>query len=276
MTGRIFFAGLSLAVCAVPALAQTSTAPSVAASADARPTRISPRTYYAMRQRRDQLDREVATAEETYRSTEYGINQLKTIEENEERARADLKEAEAKNDVERARPIRSYLATLPALKSKLVELPKLEKELADAKAKFDAKVKEREDLEQELARIVDLEAPRQSFKLQMSVAFAALVGIVIIGFFLIAANDQEVRRQVFSGQSGLQFITLFSLVIAIILFGIVEILEGKELAALLGGLSGYILGRSTSSSTPAQQQNAANPAAAPNVPPAAMPAPATP
>ena len=44
---------------------------------------------------------------------------------------------------------------------------------------------------------------------------------------------------------GIQFITLFALVIAIILFGITGILEGKELSALLGGLSGYILGRST-------------------------------
>lgn len=39
------------------------------------------------------------------------------------------------------------------------------------------------------------------------------------------------------GQSGIQFLTLFSLVIAIILFGITGILKGKELAALLGGLS---------------------------------------
>jgi hypothetical protein len=34
-------------------------------------------------------------------------------------------------------------------------------------------------------------------------------------------------------------------VIAIILFGITGILEGKELSALLGGLSGYILGRTS-------------------------------
>lgn len=52
-------------------------------------------------------------------------------------------------------------------------------------------------------------------------------------------------RQIFAGQAGIQFVTLFSLVIAIILFGIITILEGKELAALLGGLSGYILGRAT-------------------------------
>ncbi len=39
--------------------------------------------------------------------------------------------------------------------------------------------------------------------------------------------------EVFSNQQGLQFITLFSLVIAIILFGVLKILEAKELSALL-------------------------------------------
>jgi hypothetical protein len=48
-------------------------------------------------------------------------------------------------------------------------------------------------------------------------------------------------------ESGTQFVTLFSLLIAIILFGVLKILEGKELAALLGGLSGYVLGRGSCS-----------------------------
>jgi hypothetical protein len=51
-------------------------------------------------------------------------------------------------------------------------------------------------------------------------------------------------REIFRNDRGLQFITLFSLVIAITMFGLLNILEGKELSALLGGLSGYILGRS--------------------------------
>ena len=38
--------------------------------------------------------------------------------------------------------------------------------------------------------------------------------------------------------------------IAIILFGITNILEGRELAALLGGLSGYILGKYNSPDRP--------------------------
>jgi presenilin-like A22 family membrane protease len=68
-------------------------------------------------------------------------------------------------------------------------------------------------------------------------------------FFAVAFRDEQARREIFSGQAGIQFVTLFPLVIAIILFGIIDILEGKELAALLGGLSGYILGRSTSTTS---------------------------
>ena len=49
--------------------------------------------------------------------------------------------------------------------------------------------------------------------------------------------------EVFINQQGLQFITLFSLVIAIILFGVLKILQAKELSALLGAISGYVLGR---------------------------------
>lgn len=96
--------------------------------------------------------------------------------------------------------------------------------------------------------INDLFIPRQaenSFKLLMSFAFAILVGLVIWKFFGITREDEKVRRVVFSAEAGIQFVTLFSLVIAIILFGITGILEGKELSALLGGISGYILGRAT-------------------------------
>lgn len=41
-----------------------------------------------------------------------------------------------------------------------------------------------------------------------------------------------------------EFITLFVLIISIILFGILKILEGRELAAILSGIAGYILGKS--------------------------------
>lgn len=92
-------------------------------------------------------------------------------------------------------------------------------------------------------RLSSIYSPEQSFKLTMSIAFAILIGLVIAGFFWLSHQDEAVRRTIFSGQAGMQFLTLFSIVIAIILFGITSILVDKELAALLGGLSGYILGR---------------------------------
>jgi len=69
-----------------------------------------------------------------------------------------------------------------------------------------------------------------------------LIALVILGFFGIAVFG-EIADEIFKQQSGLQFITLFSLVISIVLFGILGILEGRELAALLGAISGYVLGR---------------------------------
>lgn len=77
----------------------------------------------------------------------------------------------------------------------------------------------------------------------MSITFAALIGLVIVGFFLLSSLDETIRQAIFSSETGIQFLTRFSLVIAIILFGITGILQDKELAALLGSLSGYILGR---------------------------------
>lgn len=94
-------------------------------------------------------------------------------------------------------------------------------------------------------KILGMLSPEQEFKRVMSFTFAVLISFVILGFFVIALKDEKIRQAVFSGEAGIQFLTLFSLVIAIILFGITQILEGKELAALLGGLSGYILGRAT-------------------------------
>jgi uncharacterized protein YjdB len=92
-------------------------------------------------------------------------------------------------------------------------------------------------------KISEMLSPEQSFKYWMSLFFAILIALVITGFFVLSAMDKNLRHAIFSGQSGIQFLTLFSLVIAIILFGITGILQDKELAALLGGLSGYILGR---------------------------------
>jgi hypothetical protein len=96
-----------------------------------------------------------------------------------------------------------------------------------------------------------LESYRRSaeYTANSTIVFAVLVGGVILGFFSVAFWSENVRNAIFTGDSGIQFVTMFSLVIAIILFGVLKILEGKELSALLGGLSGYILGRGSLGST---------------------------
>ena len=101
-------------------------------------------------------------------------------------------------------------------------------------------------VDDEISGLLKTESQRNDFKKQIALAFTFLVGLVIVGFFAVSWHDTIVRQSIFSSESGIQFLTLFSVVIAIILFGITGILESKELAALLGGLSGYILGRVTS------------------------------
>ena len=125
------------------------------------------------------------------------------------------------------------------------EVRGLEKDLASIPEKQSQLDKKRALARAVQGKIADLLSPEQQFKRTMSMTFAALIACVIVGFFIVAGVDDKIRQAIFSGQAGIQFLTLFSLVIAIILFGITGILEGKELAALLGGLSGYILGRVT-------------------------------
>ncbi|HWX84127.1 MAG TPA: hypothetical protein VNZ48_11075 [Xanthobacteraceae bacterium] len=88
-----------------------------------------------------------------------------------------------------------------------------------------------------------VESNDKRYTLYSTIVFGIAVVIVIGAFFFVAYKSEAVRAAIFANDSGLQFVTLFSLVIAIILFGVLKILEGRELAALLGGLSGYILGR---------------------------------
>jgi hypothetical protein len=93
-----------------------------------------------------------------------------------------------------------------------------------------------------------------TFRWVTSVSFCILVLFVIVGFYIIAWYKDQIAYTIFAGEKGMQFITLFLIVIAIILFGIMGILEGKELSALLGGLSGYILGRTSTASPQVEEK----------------------
>lgn len=86
------------------------------------------------------------------------------------------------------------------------------------------------------------------FKQTMSMIFAILIALVIGGFFLVISLTKgagSLSERLLS-DGGLQFVTIFVLIIAVVLFGVLKILEGRELAAILSGIAGYILGRSTS------------------------------
>lgn len=113
-----------------------------------------------------------------------------------------------------------------------------------------AKEKELFEIESKISDSLDRDVVAQDFKAQISAYFALLVGFMIACFFGIAFYDKAVRNTIFSGQAGMQFVTIFLLIIAIILFGITGILGDKELSALLGGLSGYILGKYNQSEKP--------------------------
>jgi hypothetical protein len=152
------------------------------------------------------------------------------------------------------------------LLAKTTRTPEEDLKLLDLNESVD--VRSREDLKTELTSleqqlilkkaqgrciqqaINSIYSPEQVFKRWMSIIFAGLIGLVIVGFFVLSIKDEAIRRAIFSGQTGIQFLTLFSIVIAIILFGITSILQDKELAALLGGLSGYILGRHSTNDVP--------------------------
>lgn len=127
--------------------------------------------------------------------------------------------------------------------SDLDQRMRLDKELEDARTQMKNKEKVLFEVEAQINDLLARDVVAQKFKSQISLYFAMVVGLMILCFFGVAFYDEKVRITIFSGQAGIQFVTLFSLIIAIILFGITGILGDKELAALLGGLSGYILGR---------------------------------
>jgi hypothetical protein len=63
-------------------------------------------------------------------------------------------------------------------------------------------------VDRRLAQLVNFEKERNSFRKLISGVFCALVGVVIIGFFFLA-RKKEIAEDIFSGEKGIQFITLF-------------------------------------------------------------------
>lgn len=84
----------------------------------------------------------------------------------------------------------------------------------------------------------------QDFRIWISLTFSGLIAVILFAFFMIIyrRSDTSLYKQMLSS-AGLQFITVFVLIVTITLFGILNVLGGSELAAILSGISGYILGK---------------------------------
>lgn len=138
--------------------------------------------------------------------------------------------------------IQQYITTTEGNLEALTSSPPL---LRDKNSQYDAKYRRLFEVEQRIGSLFDDTKDVRRFRTVVTITFGILVMFVIAGFYLIAWYKHGVAATIFSGEMGMQFITLFLIVIAIILFGIMGTLEGRELSALLGGLSGYILGRAS-------------------------------
>jgi|SRR6185436_2907084 len=88
------------------------------------------------------------------------------------------------------------------------------------------------------------QAKQQTFRQHISIVFSSLIALILIVFFFLIyfKSDNNIGKEIL-GSVGLQFITLFVLIIAVILFGILGVLQSSELSAILSGISGYILGK---------------------------------
>ena len=104
--------------------------------------------------------------------------------------------------------------------------------------------KDRDAAEKAIQSIYTVEKGNQEYKKTISLYYAIIIfALILISFyFLFRKSSAEIGNDFLNG-NGLQFIALFAIIISTILFGILGILEGKELAAILSGIAGFILGK---------------------------------
>jgi hypothetical protein len=202
--------------------------------------------YYKLRERVGSYDEIISGLEQTIKkftgdTIELDINEYEKYFENENYddwryydEKQDKKEfiKVSKNDIKER---------IIWLEERIVKYETREKQLSDNLRHVKSDIY---DCESQIDYALAPEYERQKFRKAISMYFALLIGFLLAAFFIVVyrKSDNKLSSSLLSG-NGLQFITLFVLIIAIILFGILGVLEGRELAAILSGISGYILGK---------------------------------
>ncbi|GAB3244072.1 hypothetical protein GCM10027346_41400 [Hymenobacter seoulensis] len=135
---------------------------------------------------------------------------------------------------------------LSRISSYFVEANAAAKRMRTIDRSIEAVEKDVNDCRRQIDVALAPEYKEQDFRKQITLYFSLLIALMLVSFFLIVHQNagNELSKNLLSS-NGLQFITLFVLIIAVILFGILSILQSSELAAILAGISGYILGRGT-------------------------------
>lgn len=190
-----------------------------------------------LKQLRD-LEQDIAEQSETIRN----LPPANTLEQDLQKLNRDLDNAQKATPPDQQR-IDALKRAIDGTNDSLQKIRNSEPILRAKKADQDQKRQRLFDIEQRIASLFDATRDANRFRSGATWAFTGLVLVVVGGFFFIAYRKDGIAAKIFGGEMGMQFVTLFLIVIAIILFGIMGTLEGRELAALLGGLSGYILGK---------------------------------
>lgn len=216
-----------------------------------------PDDFLSLADLRGQLNAEIPQLEKEIKDLEKLLPQVERDENRLQELKEQVKKFESTPQAQRTPPRPSlkdfgdlfsspqvvYSREISRLEASLREIGSSDKVRQTLTAKRTELAQKKELAQRVYLKISKLIGPEQQFKRDLSIGFTILIGAVVIGFFIVLIRDSAVREKIFSGQAGIQFLTLFSLVIAIILFGMTGVLEGKELSALLGGISGYILGK---------------------------------
>ncbi|AMR33211.1 hypothetical protein A0256_18195 [Mucilaginibacter sp. PAMC 26640] len=146
-----------------------------------------------------------------------------------------------------------YSDQFDQLNRKLSESRSANKELIELKKSLSDKKGDLLRIQSKISQLMIPKINQQNLMFWAGIGFVLLMCILLGTFYFVVKTDSIIRGIIFSGDSGIQFIALFSIIVAIILLGLTGVLEGKELSALLGSVAGYILGKvkfSSASSNP--------------------------